>query len=83
MWAQALTPPLVSELVTSDVRNSRTEVRATRVEEPLQIDGRLDESVYAIVQPVSGFIQQLPDEGEPSSERTEVWLFFDNENIYI
>jgi hypothetical protein len=47
------------------------------------MDGALDETVYTTVTPVDGFIQQLPDEGAPTTEQTEAWVFFDAQNIYV
>ena len=58
-------------------------VEATRLTQPLRLDGRLDEEVYAAVPPIDGFIQQLPVEGVPASEPTEVWIFFDEDTLYI
>ena len=40
-------------------------VKAVRLAQPLRIDGRLDEPVYASVEPFSGFRQQEPKAGEP------------------
>jgi len=51
--------------------------------EPIRIDGKLDEALYTRFEPASGFIQQEPREGEPASERTEAWIFFDADNLYI
>ena len=58
-------------------------MRATRLEEPLEFDGRLDDAIYGRVPGVGGFIQALPLEGEPATEHTEVWVFFDDEAVYI
>lgn len=58
-------------------------VRAVRLEEPLDLDGNLDEAVYTTVIPVDGFIQQLPVEGAPVTEKTEAWVLFDAQNIYV
>ena len=58
-------------------------VRAVRIDAPLNIDGRLDEEVYASVEPITGFLQQEPREGEPATERTDAWILFDDENLYI
>ncbi len=58
-------------------------VRATRVEQAMNIDGRLDEPVYERVRSMSDFIQNDPAEGEPATERTEVWLLFDDDNVYV
>ena len=32
---------------------------------------------------ISDFIQQEPQEGQPATEQTEVWFFFDNNSIYL
>jgi hypothetical protein len=58
-------------------------VRAVRVNTPLKIDGRLDEEVYGSVEAISGFIQQEPREGEPATEKTDAWILFDDDNLYI
>lgn len=58
-------------------------VRATRAARPPSIDGRLDEEIYLEVQPIDGFIQQEPTEGAPATEPTEVWLLYDDRNLYI
>ncbi len=75
-------PPVAPEVISRDAQGRAT-VRATRLRAPLQIDGRLDEPVYETVQYITDFIQQLPDEGALSSERTEVWVLFDDDSIYI
>jgi hypothetical protein len=63
--------------------DGRVVARASRVSERLSIDARLDEPVYAAVSPITEFVQQEPDEGAAVSERTEVWLLFDDVNVYI
>jgi hypothetical protein len=61
----------------------RVVVRATRIAQPLRIDGRLDDEAYRLVPPMTEFIQQVPDSGAPVSERTEMWLLYDDDNIYL
>ncbi len=75
-------PPVAPATVARDASGNAT-VRAVRLEAPITLDGVLDESVYANTTAIEGFIQQLPDEGEPTTERTEAWVFFDTQNIYI
>ena len=58
-------------------------VRAVRVETPLRVDGTLDEDAYARVPAITGFVQQEPDEFAPATEKTEAWIFFDEDNIYV
>ena len=58
-------------------------VQAIRLDAPLQLDGRLDEAVYGAVPPITGFIQQEPDTGQPATEQTEAWVLFDDDTLYI
>ena len=58
-------------------------VRAHRVTQPIRIDGRLDEEVYKITPAITGFVQQEPDEFQPATEKTEAWIFFDDDNVYV
>ncbi len=74
--------PIAPDVIRRDDRGHAT-VRASRIDRPLQLDGRLDEDVYQAVLPFGSFIQQLPREGEPASEETLVWVFFDEGNLYI
>lgn len=48
----------------------------------IQIDGKLDENVWK-GNPISEFIQREPHEGEPSSERTDVWIAYDENALYV
>src|SRR5262245_44578814 len=72
----------VDEVLTRDAEG-RLSIRAVRVERPPSIDGRLDEEVYDRVPPITGFIQQEPREGEPSTEDAQIWVTFDDSQIYI
>ena len=74
-------PPVPPAVVSRD--GGRATVRAIRLATGLRVDGRLDEPVYTAVAPVSDFIQQLPDEGAPATERTDAWVMFDDENFYV
>ena len=75
-------PPLPPETITRDAAG-RVAVRAVRLSEGLTIDGVLDEQVYETVLAFSDFIQTEPQMGEPASEKTEGWVFFDDDNIYV
>ncbi len=74
--------PLPPATISRDARGGAT-VRAVRLDEPLRLDGVLDEPIYARVEPFGGFIQQAPDEGAPATEDTDNWIFFDDESIYV
>ena len=61
----------------------RVTVRAVRLDERIELDGVLDEAVYRTVPAITGFVQLMPDVGEPATERTEAWILFDDENVYV
>jgi len=75
-------PPVAPEVIARDDRGRAT-VRATRLKEPMVLDGRLDDDVYRSVPPLTGFIQQEPHEGQLATEQTEAWIFFDDRNLYV
>ena len=75
-------PPLPPATITRDVAG-RVTVRAVRLPEGLTVDGALDEEAYETVPAFSDFIQTEPQMGEPASEKTEGWVFFDDANIYV
>ena len=58
-------------------------VRAYRLTQPLVFDGRLDDAIYHTIQPAPAFRQQEPRFGELATEQTEMWVFFDDRNIYV
>ncbi len=74
--------PVAPEVVARDDKG-RITVRATRLNEPLVLDGRLDDAVYSKVKSVTGFVQQEPDEGKPETEKTETWVLFDDRHLYV
>jgi hypothetical protein len=74
--------PVPPEVVSRDDSGQAT-IRAVPVSSPLQVDGKLEESVYRTVPGVDGFLQAEPDEGAPTTERTEIWVLYDQENVYI
>ena len=47
------------------------------------VDGRVDDAVWAPVQPFTGFVQQEPNEGAPASERTEIRFLLDRQHLYV
>jgi len=76
-------PPPVPPAVIARAADGRVTVRATRVDGPPRVDGALDDEVYSLVEPANGFIQQEPYEGQPATEKTDIWVTFDDENVYV
>jgi hypothetical protein len=76
-------PPPVPPATISRDETGRATVRAVRLTMPLRLDGKLDEAVYEMVPPISDFIQTEPVLGVPPSQKTEVWVLYDDDNFYI
>src|SRR3977135_1326193 len=72
--------PVAPEVGARDAQ-ARVTIRAVRLTEPLVIDGLLQDPIYSQVPAIGDFVQQEPHEGEPATERTELWIFFDATNI--
>ncbi len=79
--AMAQTAAVLPVVVTRD--GGQTTIRATRITTPIKLDGYVDDAAYRDVPAVTGFIQQEPAEGAPVSELTEVWVLFDDDNLYF
>jgi hypothetical protein len=57
-------------------------VHAIRADEPIKIDGVLNEKAWQGEGDID-FVQSEPVDGGQPSERTQVWVAFDNANLYI
>jgi hypothetical protein len=58
-------------------------ITAVRLIQSVRLDGVLDDADWERAQPASGFVQSDPEEGAPSTERTEVRVLFDEHNLYF
>jgi len=59
------------------------EVTAVPIQSPIQLDGFLNETLWEKAEPVTNFRQRELFEGSPASQKTEVKLLYDMENLYI
>lgn len=75
-------PPVPPAVITRDATGQAT-VRAIKLTAPLTVDGRLDEEVYRREQPFGGLIQVVPRYGQEMTERSDVWITYDDRNIYV
>ncbi|MGB7217938.1 MAG: DUF5916 domain-containing protein [Vicinamibacterales bacterium] len=75
-------PPMAPAVVARDGAG-RITMRAVRLTTPLRIDGALDEAFYTQVPAISDFVQTEPRAGADATEKTEVWVAFDDKQIYV
>lgn len=82
LLAQSPAEPVLPETIVRDT-GGRATVRTMRLPSAIQFDGRLDEPFYGDTRPFGDFIQQEPHDGQPATDRTEAWVFFDDANVYV
>ena len=76
--------PSAAQEPDNDTTPSRVIVAARVPEgEALRVDGVLDEPAWQTARPATGFLQKDPDNGRPSTERTEVRVLFDADRLVI
>jgi hypothetical protein len=73
--------PIAPDVIARD-GEGRATIRAVRATWPMRIDGALDEPLYTMPS-MSDFVQVEPALGEPATERTEVWLAYDRDYVYV
>ncbi|MEX0769387.1 MAG: DUF5916 domain-containing protein, partial [Balneolaceae bacterium] len=61
------------------------QVEAHRIspDHDFQLDGRLDEPFWQNITPNTNFTQQEPEEGSEPSERSEIYIAYDDHYLYI
>ena len=69
--------------VSAEIRTQEPQrVTAVRSPSSIKIDGVLDEPVWQ-TQGYTNFLQSEPDDGAPASEKTVVWIAYDESGIYV
>jgi hypothetical protein len=75
--------PLSAQISSTRTESDRPHIEAVEAETPVRVDGVLDDDVWSRAQPATGFVQAEPREGERATERTEVRIAYDENNLYI
>jgi hypothetical protein len=78
-----LLPAAASAQTAGGNGNSTKVVRVVRVDSPPVIDGRLDEAVWEQAEVITDFHQIRPGNGTPPTERTEVYLLYGSDALYV
>ena len=64
-------------------KDSRPILRAHRISSAINFDGYLDEPAWQRAEPATHFKQREPENGEAATERTEIRILYDQNNLYI
>jgi hypothetical protein len=59
------------------------QIAAVRTVRAPRIDGRLDDEAWRPAAAAGGFVQREPEAGKPATEKTEVRVLYDDENLYF
>ncbi len=76
-------PTLYAKDINYEAIRLERRLHAIKITEKISIDGRLDEPAWAGAARAIEFTQKEPDEGESASEKTEVAVLYDTENLYF
>lgn len=70
-------------IIILTISTARAQINAVYTDTPVRIDGSLHDAAWENAEVVTGFTQQELTEGAPATERTEVRILFDDENLYV
>jgi hypothetical protein len=75
--------PEQPNVMARDEASGKSTIRAIKLTEPFKMDGQLDEAFYKTYPGFEGLVQASPRYREPATEKTEIWVSFDGDNIYV
>lgn len=58
-------------------------LRAYRIEEPIVVDGVLDDPAWTLAESSAGFTQREPEQYMPATEETEIRVVYTSETLYV
>ncbi len=61
----------------------KKEIKGVRIDEPPKIDGYLDDPAWKLATVITEFYQREPDNGQPVTEKTEVYICYGEKELYI
>lgn len=70
-------------LLPLSVAQVRPEVKVIRTDSAIKVDGLLDESMWDKIEPITQFVQRLPQDGAQPTEKSEMRILFDDNNLYF
>ena len=80
---RAQQPEGARQAATTDPQGRPVLVAVELAGRSVDLDGRIEEDVWSEAPPISDFTQQEPSEGSPPTERTEIRVAYDEDDLYI
>ena len=85
--ANAAAPPLTRTLGSAQAAllqtASQPQVNISRTSTPPVVDGHLDDPMWNTAQRIDQFSQSSPTEGGAPTEHTDIWITYDNNQLYF
>jgi len=63
--------------------SAQNQVESIQFDTPPVIDGLVNEEIWSTASPITDFVQREPNTGEAFTEATEVFIGYDENNLYI
>ncbi|MDX1406690.1 MAG: carbohydrate binding family 9 domain-containing protein, partial [Saprospiraceae bacterium] len=63
--------------------NGTPSAHVRKTDQPITLDGRLDEAAWSSTEPVTGFWQHFPTDSLQSEYQTEIFLLYDDQALYV
>jgi hypothetical protein len=65
------------------LNNSRPSITIPKITKAPKVDAVLDDECWSIAKKISDFYMYEPVDGDPVSEKTEAFIAYDSENLYV
>ena len=80
---QGMGPRRLRTRMRRNAPDGRRELQAVPADGAIKIDGVLDEPTWKSTEPSSDFLQSEPLTDQPATEATDVWVAYDDDNLYV
>ncbi len=74
---------IISTNLFAQGNGEKNQIKGVRIDEPPKIDGYLDDPAWKLASVVTEFYQREPDNGQPITEKTEVYVCYGEKQLYI
>ncbi len=69
--------------ILAQLQKKQPTITIPKISNPPKIDAVLDDACWSIATKITDFYKYQPVDGEPASEKTEAFLAYDSENLYV
>ena len=83
LWATGARAQAKASAATAGTPAPKRQLQATRITEPVKLDGALDEAVWQTAPIATKFYEYEPTPGRPEKYPTEVRILYDDNAIYV